>query len=414
MNNAIAPLHIVHGVLALDVGGLERIVLSLVRAGRQRRHRVTVLCVERPGTLAAEAEAEGATVLSLNKPAGRLLEFVTKAGGVLGSLKPDVVHTHQIGAAWYLGAAARAQGVPVVHTEHGNALARAATAREVLKTRLLFHRTARSIDLFCCVSQEIAGALTRWWTVPRGKVGIVPNGVPVDRADDGPSPTEVRASFGIPAGAPVVGTVGRLNEVKRQDLLIRAFARIRSAFPDAWLLLVGDGDQRPRLESLVKELGLSDRVRFAGYRSRPEPLLRAMTVFALTSRSEGFPVSLLEAWLAGVPAVCSAVGGIPSVLTAEENGLLFRSGDEGELTAALTRLLADTELRRRLTERGSRTVREQFSLDRMADEYDARYRRVLVRRVGSGNARAGNDQPVPEPVPAAPGDVHAPPVSPSQ
>jgi glycosyltransferase involved in cell wall biosynthesis len=382
MRHALAPLHIVHGVLALDVGGLERIVLSLVRAARERRYQVTVLCVERPGTLAAEAEAEGATVLSLDKPAGRLPEFVAKAETALGAIKPDVVHTHQIGAGWYLGRATRAHGIPVVHTEQGNAMARATTTREALKTRLLFRRTARFIDLFCCVSQEIANALTRWWTVPRQKVEIVPNGVRTDPTDDGPIPAEVRVGFGIPAGAQVVGTVGRLTEVKRQDLLLRAVAVLRKSVPGLRCLLVGDGPERERLEALTRDLGLADTVHFAGYQSCPEQFLRAMDVFALTSRSEGFPVSLLEAWLAGVPAVCSAVGGIPSVLSHESDGLLFAPGDEAGLVAAIGRLLSDAALRARLAEAGRKTVCERYSLDRMADEYERRYRQVIATRAG--------------------------------
>ena len=180
----------------------------------------------------------------------------------------------------------------------------------------------------------------------------------------------------------MVGTVGRLSEVKRQDLLIRAVARLTSAFPDVRLLLVGDGDERMRLEALVNELGLKDRVHFAGYQARPERYLQAMTVFALTSRSEGFPVSLLEAWLAGVPAVCSAVGGIPKVLSHEKDGLLFTPGDETELTAALSRLLSDPGLRSRLAAAGKQTLHERYSLSRMADEYETRYRLAIAMRMG--------------------------------
>lgn len=377
-----SPLHIAHAVLSLNVGGLERIVLSLVRAGRRRGHGVSVVCVEQPGALVAEAETAGARVVALGKPAGRLPEYRQRAAAVIRELAPDVIHTHQIGAAWYLGGAAwYLGGPPVVHTEHGNEFARVTGMWKTLKARLFFRQTARCIDRFCCVSQEIADAVTRWRTVPRAKVEVVPNGIDTEILG-GPDPAEIRASLGIPADAPVVGTVGRLSEVKRQDLLIRAVGRLAESFPEVRLLLVGDGSERARLEALVRELGLGGRVHFAGYQSRPEPFLRAMDVFALTSRSEGFPVSLLEAWIVGVPAVCAAVGGIPAVLTHEGDGLLFPPGDEGELTAALGRLLADRGLRQRLAESGRRVVHERYSLDRMADEYESRYRQVIAARKG--------------------------------
>ncbi|MBA4067321.1 MAG: glycosyltransferase [Isosphaera sp.] len=376
-------MHIAHAVLSLDVGGLERIVLSLVRAGRRAGHRVSVVCVERPGKLGPEAEADGAEVVSLDKPPGRLPEYVGRAGAVLARLKPDVIHAHQIGAAWYVGSAARAAGgPPVLHTEHGNEFARAPSRLAALKARLFYRRTARLIDRFCCVSDEIAAAVCRWRTVPRAKVEVVTNGIPTDPRPGLVPPEEVRAQLGIPPGAPVVGTVGRLAEVKRQDLLVRAVGRLRATFPDVHLLLVGDGEERGRLEALAAEVGLSGRAHFAGYQSCPEQYLRIMSAFALTSRSEGFPVSLLEAWLAGAPAVCSAVGGIPRVVTAGEDGLLFPSGDEAALAAALGRLLGDAGLREELAAAGGRAVRERYSLDRMAAGYEGRYRELLARRGG--------------------------------
>lgn len=375
------PLHVAHGVLSLDVGGLERIVLALARTAREQGHRVSVVCVERRGKLYAEAEAAGATVVSLDKPAGRLPEYATKARAALDELRPDVLHTHQIGAAWYLGrAAADRGGPPVLHTEHGNVFANHNTWWQAAKARLFFRRAARTIDRFCCVSDEIAAEVTRWRTVPRRKVEVVPNGIATDPPADLPPAAEVRAALGIPADAAVVGTVGRLAEEKRQDRLVRAAAGLRDAVPGLRLLLVGDGDRRAELEQLARDCGVADRVHFAGYQNRPEKYLQVMDVFALTSRTEGFPVSLLEAWLAGVPVVCSAVGGIPSVVTHGADGLLFPPDDEAALTAALRRVLEDRPLRERLAAAGGRAVRERYSLRRIADEYEERYRSLVAGR----------------------------------
>ena len=97
----------------------------------------------------------------------------------------------------------------------------------------------------------------------------------------------------------MIGTVGRLNEVKSQDLLIRSFAQISNHDPKPHLLLVGDGPERHRLQQLAENLGIADRVHFAGYQSRPEQFLHVMDIFALTSRLEGMPLAILEAWAAG-------------------------------------------------------------------------------------------------------------------
>jgi glycosyltransferase involved in cell wall biosynthesis len=299
-------------------------------------------------------------------------------------LSPDVLHTHQIGAAWYLGQAAYILGrPPVLHTEHGNEFARSKSLLKNLKVRLFIHQTEKFIGQFCCVSDEIARGVTRWWTVPRTKVVVIPNGIQTDSVPLGMSSQSIRKLLGISDDALVVGTVGRLAEVKRHDLLIRAVSKLLPFTPELHLMIVGDGPMREKLQVQARELSIEERVHFTGYQMHPEQYLRTMDVFALTSRSEGFPVSLLEAWVADLPVVCSAVGGIPDIVTAEQNGLLFPSGDEGVLISALSRLIADHDLRERLASAGNRLVRERYSLERMASDYEARYRALLATGRGA-------------------------------
>lgn len=373
-------LHVTHAVLSLDVGGLERVVLALVREGRRRGQRVSVVCVEKPGALADEAVTAGAEVASLSKPPGRRAEYIGRAGVELDRLKPDVIHTHQIGAAWYVGPAAADRRIPVLHTEHGNPFARAGGWVARLKSRLFYRRTSKWVGRFCCVSAEIAAAVTRWGTVRRRLVEVVPNGIDTTVADGLPSSTDARNAIGLPPDAVVVGTVGRLNEVKRQDRLLRAAAELRPWFPTLRVVIVGDGPERSGLEKMAGELGLADVTTFAGFQPRPELYLRAMDVFALTSRSEGFPVSILEAWAVGVPVVSTAVGGIPDVVTDDDTGLLVAPDDAAGLTAALARLLADCELHAKLVRRGAETVARAYSLSGVADGYERAYRELIGGR----------------------------------
>lgn len=379
------PLHVAHAVIRLDVGGLERIVLDLIRTGRRAGQRVTVVCLEQPGTLAAEAEAAGAAVVALDKPPGRPPETAARAAALLADLRPDVLHTHQAGPLWYLGPAAAAQGAAVLHTEHIDNVGKETSPWRKLRTRVLWQRAARHAGLFCCVSADIARSAGWLGTVPAAKLDVVLNGIDVDRyAAAAADRAAARERAGVPAAARVVGSVGRLNEVKRQDLLLRAVARLGPAAADAWVLLVGDGPERGRLEALAGELGLAARTRFAGYQARPELFLPAMDVFALTSRLEGLPLALLEAWAAGLPAVATAVGGVPAVVADGQNGLLVPSGDEPAVAAAVGRLLADRALAATLAAAGQAVVRERYSLDRMAAEYEARYRRLIAARAGGG------------------------------
>lgn len=379
------PLHVAHAVLSLDVGGLERIVIDLVRIGHRRGDRVSVICLEREGNLAEVAQKAGTTVHCLRKPPGRRPEIIPVAASLLASLRPDVVHTHQIGPAWYLSQVARSFGIPLIHTEHGDPFARASQPLQIAKLRLFYAQTARRLRLFCCVSRDIATVMGRFRTVPSRLLAVVPNGIRTDELEGLPTPEQVRAQWTIPKDALVVGTVGRLDEVKRQDLLLEAFGKVADGHGDRYLLLVGDGPERANLERKVSLMGLRDRVRFAGFQREPEAYYRAMDLFALTSRSEGLPVSLLEAWAASKPVLCTAVGGIPAVVTDGVDGKLVPSGDEDAVAAGLNLLMEDPERRQRMGEAGREKVLASYSLDRMADAYRSRYDQVRCMRTGKGN-----------------------------
>jgi glycosyltransferase involved in cell wall biosynthesis len=381
------PPHVLHAVLSLDLGGLERLVLDLVRVGQRRGSRQLIVCIERPGKLADQARELGAEVFCLDKPPGRSTAAINDAATLLSKLRPDVVHTHQIGALWYLGQAARQERVPVVHTEHSDHVAHARGWWNKLKNRLRWRASGRLAQRFCCVSEDIARSVARWGTVPRGRIEVVLNGIDTELYADRSAGGAVRSELAIPAEARVVGTIGRLVEVKRQDLLLRAFAGLPREGAELRLLIVGDGPERPHLEALASELGIRERSIFAGYQSRPERYLQAMDIFALTSRHEGLPLALLEAWAAGVPIVSSAVGGVPKVVEHGRAGLLFASGDEAALIRSLRQLLGDASLATRLAEAGRAVVKERYSLERMADDYARQYQ-LAIAEVEGGNRKS--------------------------
>jgi glycosyltransferase involved in cell wall biosynthesis len=131
---------------------------------------------------------------------------------------------------------------------------------------------------------------------------------------------------------------------------------------------------------LSDELGVRARTIFAGYQSETERFLAAMDIFALTSRLEGLPLALLEAWAAGLPVISTAVGGIPKVVEHDKSGLLFASGDQPALESLLRQVLADPGRATRLGEAGRAVVRRDYSLERMAADYDRRYAELIGAR----------------------------------
>ncbi len=384
-NRSGSPLRVTHVVPNLDAGGLERIVVDLLRFARARGHDPSVICLERPGILADQVESLGIPLLCAHKQPGLRFGTVDRVRNLLIQLKPDVVHTHEIGALLYTGPAARRERVPVVvHTEHIDNVAKSRSLNRQIRNRLLWGLAGSFASRFFCVSADIADAVKAYRTVSHRKVSVVYNGIDTAvfaSTGDGES---MRLSLGIPRGVPVIGTVGRLNEVKSQDLLIRGFARIANHDPKPHLLLVGDGPELQPLRQMAAVLGLADRVHFAGYQARPEHFLHLMDVFALTSRLEGMPLAILEAWAAGCPVISSRVGGVPKMITQGLTGLLFDSGDEAALSEAMSRLLADPDEARRLGDAGREYVRSRFDLRVMAETYEQHYLDLLrkARRRG--------------------------------
>jgi glycosyltransferase involved in cell wall biosynthesis len=145
---------------------------------------------------------------------------------------------------------------------------------------------------------------------------------------------------------------------------------------------VGDGELREELRQLAATLGVSDRCHFVGFQTDPAPFYDAMDVFALTSRSEGMPLAVLEAWAAGLPVVASRVGGVPELVNPGVNGLMFEGDDEGALTAALRDLLSDPAMARRLGDAGRLLAESSYSLRRMAEEYQRHYLELLSSSSG--------------------------------
>ncbi|WP_076344162.1 glycosyltransferase [Paludisphaera borealis] len=366
------PLRVVHALLSLDVGGLERNVVNQVRLAPSLGQDVTVVCLERPGDLASQAEALGARIICLDKPPGIRLGLIHRIATVLRELGPQVVHTHDVTTLFYTGPAARRAGVPlVVHTEHGRG------DYHHFRKRLLGRLAGLYARPFYCLTEDMAAWVTSHRIVPRRKIRLIFNGIDMARFREPCVPDAVRSELGISPESPVIGTVGRLSEIKRQDVLIQAFARIRQRVPSAHLILVGDGPLRQSLGELAVALGLGDGVHFVGFRPHSAPYLRAMDVFALTSRSEGMPQAVLEAQIVGVPVVVNRVGGLPELIDHGRTGLLVEPGNELELAESLLSLLSDPERRRQMSEAGRREVESRYDIGRMADEYHHHYLDLL-------------------------------------
>jgi glycosyltransferase involved in cell wall biosynthesis len=211
------------------------------------------------------------------------------------------------------------------------------------------------------------------------RIAVIPNGINLGSFEDELQNDEVRASLGIPRGVPVIGAVGRLDIQKAHERLIEAAREVTDAGQNAVYVIFGEGVERPHLESLVRELGLTGRVLLPGYRKDIRPYLAMMDVFAMPSRREGTPMALLEAMAMKKPVVATAVGGVPDVLRNGIDGIMLPENGDG-LGDALLKLLRDPACASQMARSGRRRVETEFSSLRMAGRYEDVYRRCLVSR----------------------------------
>ncbi|MDQ2674799.1 MAG: glycosyltransferase [Chloroflexota bacterium] len=284
----------------------------------------------------------------------------------------DLLHAHMYRAEVIGTRAAVAAGVPVIFaTVHSS---RVRSPEDVAVVSELTPMMDRLI-----VPSDAIAHKVRCEGRDGARFAVIPNGVDLSRFTTPAPASTVRADFSIPASAPLVGVVARLEAEKGHRFLLDAWPAVLASAPDAWLLLVGEGSEADALREQATSLGVADRVVLTGRREDISALTAELSVSVLPSLREAQGISILEAMARRVPVVASAVGGIPEVITSGVDGLLVEPADPAALTAAVSRLLSDTALRRRIGDAGYRTVAERFSIDAQVRRIESVYDEELAR-----------------------------------
>ncbi|HEU0103774.1 MAG TPA: glycosyltransferase [Mycobacteriales bacterium] len=271
---------------------------------------------------------------------------------LLHRLRPDVVHLNRCTPWACQAGTAAALTLPGARVTTVDQLPlRSVDLPTVLRTRAL----TRRVDAAVAVGEASARRVEDFYALGRGSVRSIPNYVP----DPGP-PRRRRRS-----GPLRLVSVGRLDRVKGHDVLLRALADV----PHAELVLLGEGGTRVALEKQVAELGLADRVRMPGWQEDVPRLLPRYDALVLPSRTEGWPLTVVEAMLAGLPVVATPVGSVAEAVADGDSGLLVPSDDPAALAAALRRLTDEPGLAERLGARGRQVAAAGMTAPRMAERW---------------------------------------------
>ncbi len=383
---ADSPLRVMYPA-SLGRGGAERQMMLLARHLPKDRFDVSFILLGGLTPLGIEARRYGATVHSLNAPrrsslplpvfgarvAGRVVEFTR----ICRRERYDIVD------AWlYLGygmaAATRPwTGVPTL-----------IAGRRSLSTfkssfgwfdRLVDRVARRWSDVFVANSEAVAADVMLHEHIDPARIRVIRNGVEIPERSDPSVRRRLRSAWCVPPDAPAIGCVGSFKSGKGQALVVKAMASVSRRVPDAWLIFIGDGPERPAVERLVAELGI-ERVRFMGLVPDAWELNDGFDVVVSGSAAEGLPNAILEAAAAARPIVATDAGGTREIVLDGETGLLVPIGDVVELAAALTRLLTDAHLADRLGAAARGHASSTFGVERFVRETAALYEEMNERR----------------------------------
>ena len=353
----------------LEVGGSQR-QLHLMATGLSRRGwRVQVICLQPILAMAPDFADAGIPVRLIRKHAKLDVRLVARLCRFFVHHQVEVVHPMSSTAEFFAGLAAQCCRIPFVASIRD---ANAALPPAHRLGKRLACSLARAVVANSAAGARVAVAAG---LVGADKVRVIPNGL-VSHAPSLPR-EEMRRRLGLPAGATVALSVGRLVREKGYELTL-AVARHTGAWqPAPRFLIAGDGPLRDALAQQIQAGGLAERVRLLGERRDIPALLAAADVYLNTSVSEGLSNSIMEAMAAAVPVLAAAAGGTPELIRDGETGLLFPPGDLAAAVTKLDRLVADPDLRARLGRQARRHVETVFGCDAMVSQFEGLYRGFL-------------------------------------
>ena len=382
MNAALhqAPL-VVHLIYRLDFGGLENLMVERINRMPAQAYRHAIVCLTDYTDFSKKITREGVTLHALHKRPGQSPGTHLALYRLLRELRPAILHSYNLSAIEYAPAALLA-GVPIrINGAHG----RDAADPHGRNRKHNFLRRAMIPFYDCCYANS--RDMLEWNRdvigVPAHKSCLLGNGIDTDKYH--PRDSGERAP-GSPFGPEciVIGSVGRVEDVKNHAGLVDAFVQLRAALPQLAarlrLAIVGEGVRLAALRAQADAAGIGELVWLPGARTDVAALLRSFDIFAMASIAEGTPGSALEAMASGLPVVGTRVGGLPEVIEEGVTGALVPARDAAAMAAALAAYAADPELARRHGAAGRERVLRKYNMTAMVAAYQSLYDSLCERK----------------------------------
>lgn len=359
-------MKIAHVVDSMEVGGAETLVAQMCRLQRQQGHHPRILAVADSGALGERMRAEGFDVRA--NIGLHLSDSTRNFFRLFKEWQPDAVHLHNPTPTIYAAPAARAAGVrSIVSTRHSLV---APPHNRMMEVK--YGVAARFCNWVVGICDATTDNVRQLRTVPGRKILRIYNGTePMRRTEKQEQPEK--------SGFTLI-YVGRLEPVKNHPLLLDAFRLATASRPELRLWMVGDGSEREHLERLAAHFDLTEHVTFWGQQADVAPFFSAADAFIMSSHSEGLPISLLQAFSLGLPAIVTDVGGMAEAVRLAGAGRVTRAGDASAMAAAILDVVEHEQERTLYSLHGQAAFRSCFTLDAMTDAYMQLYRKTSRAR----------------------------------
>lgn len=361
---------ILHITFNMGIGGTEQVIRQIINNSDVDRFQHEILCIDgNIGSLGQHLISNhGIHLESVKRNSGidfKLARFISK---YIKHRAINVLHCHQYtpyfyGVLGHFGTNAR-----VIFTEHG----RFFPDRHHPKRRFINPLLSMFTAHITAISRSTAEALSQYEYIHRDRIKVIYNGIK-DLNDQRNDRNILLSKLGLSSEYRYIGTISRLEPIKNQTMMIKAFSMIRQKFPDLKLILIGDGEKMADLMQLTLSLEIEQDVIFTGFLDNPQLYISLFEIFLLSSFSEGTSMTLLEAMSLSRPCVVTDVGGNPEIVVNNETGLLTPSDNIDQFKASIIELLTDENKRDAYGQAGRERFLEKFVVDKMIDSYHELY-----------------------------------------
>ena len=372
---------VAHVMYRFDTGGLENGIVNLINHMPADRYRHAVIALTEVTDFRKRIQREDALFISLNKAPGHGIWLFPRLFRLFRQLRPTIVHSRNL-AALEVQLPAWLAGVPVrIHGEHGRDVGDLDGSNVTCQRVRRFYRPF--VSFYLALSRDLADYLTEIIHVPGNKVLQVYNGV--DSVRFQPDPAGQRVA-GCPFARPahwLLGTVGRMQTVKDQPTLVRAFIRALEIDPSLRsrlrLVLVGDGPLRAECLQLLANAGMAELAWLPGERSDIPEIMRGLDCFVLPSLAEGISNTILEAMASGLPVIATNVGGNADLVASGITGSIIPAADPEAMAVEIVRLATQPDAAQSMGLAGRNLVEKKFSMNAMVTAYQGAYDKLLHR-----------------------------------